>query len=83
MTDKINHQKLKIMNTKTLGLVVIIIGILMILYTGFNLMTSEKVFEMGGMEMSMNKSHPVQWSPIVGVVLLAGGIVLVALNKKK
>lgn len=71
------------MKTKTLGLVVIVIGILMMLYTGFNLITSKKVFEMGGMEMSMNTNHPIQWSPIVGIILLAVGIVLVALDRKK
>ena len=71
------------MKTKTLGLVVIVIGILMMLYTGFNLITSKKVFEMGGMEMNMNTNHPIQWSPIVGIILLAIGIVLVALDRKK
>ncbi len=71
------------MNTKTLGLVTIVIGILMIIYTGFNLITSKNVFKLGDMQMNMNTNHPVQWSPIVGIILIGGGIVLVALNKKK
>lgn len=71
------------MKTKTLGIVIAIIGILMIIYTGFNYVTTEKVIDLGPMEMSMEKNHPVQWSPIVGVVLLIGGIVLVAIDKKK
>lgn len=71
------------MKTKTLGIVIAIIGVLMIIYTGFNYVTTEKVIDLGPMEMSMEKSHPVQWSPIVGIVLLIGGIVLVAIDKKK
>lgn len=71
------------MKTKTLGLITIVIGILMIIYTGFNLITSKKVFEMGSMQMNMNTNHPIQWSPIVGIILIGGGIFLVVLNKKK
>ncbi|HEY9219960.1 MAG: hypothetical protein WAV86_10890 [Lutibacter sp.] len=71
------------MKTKTLGIVIAIIGVLMIIYTGFNYVTTEKVIDLGPMEMSMEKNHPVQWSPIIGVVLLIGGIVLVAIDKKK
>lgn len=71
------------MRTKTLGIVIAIIGILMMIYTGFNYVTTEKVIDLGPMEMSVEKDNPVQWSPIVGVVLLIGGIVLVAIDKKK
>jgi uncharacterized membrane protein YidH (DUF202 family) len=71
------------MKTKTLGIVVAVIGILMVVYTGFSYMTTEKVIDFGPMEMSMEESHPVQWSPIVGVILLVGGIVIVAMDRKK
>jgi uncharacterized membrane protein YidH (DUF202 family) len=71
------------MKTKTIGIVVAILGILMIIYTGFSYMTTEKVVDFGPMEMSVEESHPVQWSPIVGVILLVGGIVIVAMDKKK
>jgi len=71
------------MKTKTLGIVVVIVGILMIVYTGFSYVTTEKVVDFGPMEMSMEESHPVQWSPIVGVILLVGGIVIIAMDRKK
>lgn len=70
------------MKTKTIGIVMVIIGILMMIYTGFNYVTTEKVVDFGPMEMSMEESHPVQWSPIVGAILLVGGIVLVVIDKK-
>lgn len=54
----------------------------MIIYTGFNFITKEKVVDAGPIEINKEKNHPVQWSPIVGVVLVVGGIALIALNKK-
>ncbi|MFO7673826.1 MAG: hypothetical protein R6V74_08975 [Lutibacter sp.] len=60
-----------------------IIGILMMIYTGFSYVTTEKVIDMGPMQMSVEKDNPVQWSPIIGAVLLVGGIVLVVIDKKK
>lgn len=71
------------MKTKSVGIVILIIGILMIIYTGFNYVTTEKVIDIGPMEMNMEKNHPVQWSPIVGVILLVGGIVIIAMKRKK
>ncbi|PKP11276.1 MAG: hypothetical protein CVU08_12315 [Bacteroidetes bacterium HGW-Bacteroidetes-3] len=71
------------MKTKTIGIVLSIIGILMIIYTGFNYVTTEKVVDLGPMHMSMERNHPVQWSPIVGAVLLVGGIILVVMDRKK
>jgi drug/metabolite transporter (DMT)-like permease len=71
------------MKTKTLGIVIAIIGVLMMIYTGFSYVTREEVIDLGPMHMSVEKENPVQWSPIVGVVLLIGGIVLVAIDKKK
>lgn len=70
------------MNTRTLGFVIMIIGVLMIVYTGFNYVTTEKVVDLGPIEINAEKNHPVQWSPIVGVLLIVGGIAVVMLNKK-
>ena len=71
------------MKTKSIGIGILIIGILMIVYTGFNYVTKEKVVDIGPVEMSVEKNHPVQWSPIIGVILVIGGIVIVAMNRKK
>jgi hypothetical protein len=71
------------MQTKTPGIIILIIGIMMIIYTGFNFVTTEKVVDLGPVEINKEKNHPVQWSPIIGVVLLVGGIVLIAGSKKQ
>ena len=70
------------MQTKYLGIALIAIGVLMMIYTGFNYVTTEKVVDLGVIEISKQNNHPVQWSPIIGGVLIVGGIVLLVFNKK-
>jgi uncharacterized membrane protein YidH (DUF202 family) len=71
------------MKSKTIGIILAIIGILMIIYTGFSYVTTKNVIDLGPLQMNMDKNHLVQWSPIIGVVLLVGGIIIMVMNKKK
>ena len=70
------------MQIKTIGIILIVIGAIMIAYTGFHYVTTEKVIDLGPIDINQNKTHFVQWSPIVGAVLIVGGIVVFFLNKK-
>lgn len=70
------------MNTKTLGILLAVIGLIMVLYTGFNYVTTEEVVDLGPIQLNIKKNHPVQWSPIVGAILLVGGILVLISNKK-
>ena len=70
------------MQKRTLGILLIILGSIMIIYNGFNYVTTEKVVDLGSIVINKEKNHPVQWSPIAGVILLVGGIVVVVNNKK-
>ena len=47
---------------KNLGILVIIIGALMIAYTGFTFITKEKVVDAGPIQIIKDEKHPVQWS---------------------
>ncbi|OFY84527.1 MAG: hypothetical protein A3F72_14070 [Bacteroidetes bacterium RIFCSPLOWO2_12_FULL_35_15] len=67
---------------KTIGIVIIAIGIIMMVYTGFNYVTTKNVIDLGAVKINKETNHPVQWSPIVGVVLIVGGIVLIVTDKK-
>ncbi len=68
---------------KTAGIVLLIMGILMIAYTGFNFVTTEKVVDIGSIEITKDKNHFVQWPPIVGVILIIGGGVLLVMDRKR
>lgn len=70
------------MLTKTTGIILAVIGLLMIAYTGFNYVTTEKVIDIGPLQVNQKVNHPVQWSPIAGALLLVGGIVIIVSAKK-
>ena len=62
---------------KTGGILLIIVGLLMTLYTGFTYVTKEKVMDLGGVEITSDDEHAVNWQPYVGVgAMVIGGAVL-------
>ncbi len=68
---------------KNIGIVIIAIGILMTVFTGFNVFTKKKVVDLGSVEINRTEKTPIYWSPITGLVLIGiGGIVLFAGRKK-
>jgi hypothetical protein len=74
---------IKSTHMKTGGIILIIIGAVMMIITGINFKSEEKVLDLGKLEVNKEKSHPVMWSPIIGGILLAGGIILAVAGKKK
>jgi len=70
------------MQARSIGIILIILGILMMVYTGFNYVTTKNVVDAGPIQINKTEDHPVQWSPIVGVVLLIAGVAIIATNKK-
>lgn len=67
---------------RTLGIILIVIGAVMTVFTGFNLITKKEVADIGPVEINKEEKTPVKWSPIVGGVLLIAGIVIVVSNKR-
>ena len=67
---------------RSVGIVLVVIGVIMMIYTGFSYVTKEKVVDLGPIQVDKEKEHPVQWSPIIGGLLLVGGIVVIATAKK-
>lgn len=65
------------MKTRTIGIVIIVIGIIMTVYTGFNYVTTEKVVDLGPIEINKKQNHPLQWKPVLGMLIVAVGGVLV------
>lgn len=68
---------------RNLGIVILVIGILMTVFTGFNIITKEKVVDLGSVEINKEEKNPVYWSPLTGALLIAvGGVVLLASRKR-
>ena len=67
---------------KIAGIILLVIGIAMLIYTGFNYFTTEKLADIGPLEITRKKNNVVQWSPIVGAGVLVAGIMLLLIGKK-
>jgi uncharacterized membrane protein YdcZ (DUF606 family) len=70
------------MKLKTVGISLIVIGIFMMVYTGFKYVTTDKVVDLGSIKIEKEKDHLVQWPPIIGIVLVIGGVVIAIRDKK-
>ena len=68
---------------KTLGMVLLVIGGIMMVFTGFNIVTKKKVVDLGPVEINKEEKTPIYWSPITGGILLAAGIVVLVAGKRK
>jgi uncharacterized membrane protein YdcZ (DUF606 family) len=68
---------------KAVGILLLIVGLLMTLYTGFTYETKEKVVDLGKLEITKNNEHNVNWQPYLGIgMMVIGGVVLI-LDRKK
>ena len=63
---------------KAAGVVILIVGLLLTLYTGFTYITKEKVVDLGSVEITKDKDHTVAWQPYIGigVMVIGGGVLL-------
>ena len=68
---------------KTVGIILLIAGLVMALYTGFSYVTKEKVVDLGGLEITADKQHTVNWQPYVGVGMAVVGAGILFLGRKK
>jgi len=68
---------------KKTGIIIILIGLALTIFTAFTVFTKEKVVDMGKVEITRNKPHHLNWSPVIGIVVMGvGGIILWQSNKK-
>ena len=68
---------------KTLGIVLLVIGIVMLIWTGFSYTKKEKVVDAGPLQISADKQHSVNWPPYAGGILVIGGVILLATSGRK
>lgn len=68
---------------KTLGILLIVIGGIMTMFTGFNIVTKEEVADIGPLEINKEEKTPIYWSPVTGAILLVAGIIVVVTAKRR
>jgi len=60
---------------KKVSIVIFLVGLVLTIFTTVTYFTKEKVVDLGNIEISRDKPHSFNWSPIVGVAIMGiGGI---------
>jgi len=68
---------------KTLGIILIIMGILMLVVTGISITTEETLIDFGPIHINQEKENNINWPPYAGAISLLAGIGILLLSKKK
>jgi uncharacterized membrane protein YidH (DUF202 family) len=67
---------------KLIGVVLIVFGVLALVYGGFSYTKTEKVVDLGPLQVNAEKQKTVPIAPIAGIGALVGGIALVLVGSK-
>ncbi len=70
-------------STTLLAIILIAIGIVAFGYQGITYTTKENVVDIGPLKVTTEKTNTLPVPPIVGAIALVGGIVLLAVGRKK
>ena len=68
---------------RTVGLVLIVVGIAMLIWTGFTYTKKEKLVDAGPIQISADKEKSVNWPPYVGGIILVAGVFVLLASRKK
>jgi len=68
---------------KKVGIIILIVGLGLTLFTAFTFFTKEKVVDIGSLEITRDKSHHLNWSPLIGIGVMAIGGALLWQSSKK
>lgn len=68
---------------RALGIILIIVGILMMVFTGVNFQKEKKVVDLGPLEVNKKENKHIGWPVYVGGIVTVAGIGLVFAGKKK
>ena len=70
------------MNTRLLGIALIILGVVAFAYQGITYTTQEKVLDIGPIKATVEKERTIPLPPLVGGAALIGGIVLLLVGAR-
>lgn len=67
---------------KSIGIVLMVIGIALLVWTGFTYTKKEKVIDVGPIQVTADREKSVNWPPYLGAVVLVSGAVIFFGSKK-
>ena len=68
---------------KTIGFALVILGVLALVYVGISYSRQKTVLNVGSFTATATEQKNIPLSPIVGGIALGGGIILLAMSRKR
>lgn len=68
---------------KKTGIILLLIGLALTIFTTFKFFTKEKVVDIGKVEITRDKPHNYSWSPLIGIAIMGIGGILLWKDSKK
>ena len=68
---------------RVLGIILIIAGIAMFIFRGFNFTQDKKVVDIGPLEINKKEKKTVSWPLYAGGIAIAAGVVVLLVGNKK
>ena len=68
---------------RILGIVLLIVGILMMIFTGFNVTREKEIVDLGPLEINKEEERYVGWPAYAGGIVAVLGLVLVIAGRNK
>ena len=67
---------------RTIGLILIALGLVGLVWGGFSYTTREKVIDIGPIHATHDETHKIPLPPIAGAIALIGGVALLLVGKR-
>lgn len=67
---------------KIFAISLIVLGAVMLIWTGFTYTKTEKVIDAGPIQVSADREKSVNWGPYAGGILVAAGVIVLITTKK-
>ena len=68
---------------RTIGIVLIIVGIVMLLFRGFSVQKKEKVVDVGPLEINKTENKWIGWPVYAGGIAIVAGLIMMVADRKK
>lgn len=68
---------------KSVGIVLIVAGIVMLVVRGFTVQTEEKVIDLGPLEVNKKENKWIGWPVYAGGIAIVAGLIIVIAGRKK
>lgn len=68
---------------KSLGVTLIVVGLILLVWSGFTYTKKEKIVDVGAIEISADKQETVNWPPYLGAIAMVAGVIVYVASRRK